>query len=157
MFTANTTIPKASVNWHTTIFALLQVMGLSGWALFISYATLAITITLLALRLATERNREASDTVCFGMLASFLVSPHALFYDLTVIIAPLLGLARKVPSSIAKLILATFLCAPYLIASVQILYLKHEFRPYWFSPFPVFLAFMWVRRYLGVRPSFKLT
>jgi hypothetical protein len=96
-----------------TWFCLLRSMGLSGPGLYAAYAALALPAAGLVLRQAWRRQCSIEGLLALACWAALLIAPYARYYDLALMLVPMVVLARRpMADSRRSLLLATFMIVP---------------------------------------------
>ncbi|HEX4148398.1 MAG TPA: hypothetical protein VHY20_05400, partial [Pirellulales bacterium] len=95
-----------------TWFCLLRSAGLSGIGLCAAYVALALPAAIAVARQAWRRGGSIWDLLALACWAAPLVAPYARYYDLTLMLIPLVVLARRLNDSQRALLLAIFMIVP---------------------------------------------
>jgi hypothetical protein len=94
-------------------WALLRTLGLSGVPLLVLYLALAGPAIGIALRAAWNRHTPALRLIALATLASLAVVPYVRYYDLPVLLLPLIELlGRPLPGHSRGLLAASFMVVP---------------------------------------------
>jgi hypothetical protein len=103
--------PPIGVTWPSVVRSL----GLVNWPFAVAYASLAVPAAALVVFRSWRRDSRPVDVIGGGAIAAFAIAPYAQFYDLPVLLLPLLALlANRQPSPAMFALLLGFLVLPYL-------------------------------------------
>ncbi len=103
----------------TTWYSLWRTIGLSGWALWATYALGAVPVIGLLVYSVRQRACPLSDVFGMGILAAFFLAPYARYYDLAVLIVPLILLIGRMRPGWATMLLIACTALP----AIQIVFL----------------------------------
>ncbi len=97
----------------TTVFTILEVLGLRGTLLWAAYALAAIPIAAIVLRLALDGSSRLEHLVGVALIAPFFVAPYARHYDFPILLVPTIVLASQWRSTAAAALILALLALPY--------------------------------------------
>ncbi len=98
----------------TTVFTLLEMLGLRGAPLWAGYLLVAIPIAAIVVRLALSRSSRLEHVVGLALIAPFFVSPYARHYDFPILLVPAVVLVGECRPAAAAALLAALLGLPYV-------------------------------------------
>lgn len=98
----------------TSVFTILEVVGLRGTLLWAAYVLAAIPIAAIVLRLALDESSRLEHLVGIALIAPFFVAPYARHYDFPILLVPAVVLAGQVRSIAAAALISALLALPYV-------------------------------------------
>jgi hypothetical protein len=97
----------------TSWWALLRTLGVTGVPLLVLYLALAGLVLGLVLRTAWDRRTSALRLMALSTLASLAIVPYVRYYDLPILLLPLVELlGRPLLGSARGLLAAAFMVVP---------------------------------------------
>jgi hypothetical protein len=141
--------PWLSVTW----WAVLQTLELPRSVLWPAYIAMAGACLLVLLRRVWDSNSELGSLVALAIPTTFIVVPYARFYDLTILIVPLLLL---LPGRLTQFWTAALFLGCMLLPFVQLYWVRpgdpyrYEVSFFWM---PALLALVWSVRLVARRLS----
>jgi hypothetical protein len=145
---------------NTTWYSLGRNVGLTGWALWGTYALGAVAATGLLVRSVRARTCPLSDVFGLGILAVFFIAPYARAYDQAVLIVPLIVLVGRLRPIWTTMLLIVCIILPYVQLCLCATW-GPEGREVMLSWPPLLLALFWSlsrcwQRGILLRPSLVL-
>ena len=135
--------PGCGCSWLIT----LKALGLHNPLLMCGYLAMAIPLGIAVLRFALDRERGWDELICLSLIASFFIVPYVRYYDVPILLIPVLVVAGSHSAElVGAALMAAVMFVPYLqyfslfSRYPRIQLIGYEYTYFWI---PALIGFGW--------------